>query len=117
MFMCSCLDCQKGTGTGHSNVVLMPAEAVTMTGEVKRYSRPADSGATFTRCFCPECGTMLSGQSSRASGLRMLPAGLFAGQNEWFLPNQLIFARSHMIWDLIADHLPQYQAYRPEKTP
>ena len=114
MFMCSCLDCQKASGTGHSNVVLMPADAVTIEGEVKKFSRSADSGADFTRSFCPNCGTPICGQSSRAPVLRMMPAGLFAGRNDWFLPNQVIFARSLQAWDLVADHLPRHQAYRPE---
>lgn len=114
MFMCSCIDCQRATGTGHSSVALVPLEALSIEGEVKRFSRSADSGANFTRSFCPQCGTAIYAQSSRAPSLRMLPVGLFAGQNEWFIPNQLIFARTHQEWDLVADHLPRYQAYRPE---
>jgi hypothetical protein len=112
MLMCSCLDCQKATGTGHSTVALVPAVALTLTGETKRFDRTADSGATFTRHFCPDCGTPLFGQSSRAPDMRMLPVGFFAGQNDWFAPSQLIFARSRQAWDLFADHLPQHQKYR-----
>ncbi len=115
MFMCSCLDCQRATGTGHSTVVLVPAEMLDVDGTTKTFARPADSGATFTRHFCPDCGTPLYGQSSRAPELRMMPAGFFAGQNEWFAPNQLIFARSHREWDLVADHLPHHATYREDK--
>lgn len=114
MFMCSCLDCQRATGTGHSTVVLVPSANLHVEGVTKTYARPADSGATFTRHFCPECGTPLYGQSSRAPDLRMMPAGFFAGQNDWFAPNQLIFARSRQEWDLVADHLPQHITYREE---
>ena len=116
MFLCSCRNCQKATGTGHSTVVLLPATAISLVGATKSFSRPADSGATFTRHFCPECGTTLYAQSSRAPALRMLTAGLFAGQNDWFMPNQLIFSRSHQAWDLVADHLPRHSAYRPEPS-
>lgn len=116
MFMCSCLDCQRATGTGHSTVALMPAGGMSVVGPTKAFARAAASGATFTRHFCPECGTPLYGQSSRAPDLRMLPVGFFAGQNEWFAPNQLIFARSHREWDLVADHLPQHETYRPGAT-
>jgi hypothetical protein len=41
-----------------------------------------------------------------------LGVGFFAGQNDWYEPNQLIFARSRQAWDLIADHLPQHETYR-----
>jgi len=42
----------------------------------------------------------------------MVAVGFFAGQNEWFAPSQLIFARSLQEWDVIADHLPRYETYR-----
>jgi len=112
MFMCSCLDCQRATGTGHSSVALTPAAALSIAGIPKTYDRPSDSGATFTRHFCPNCGTPLYGQSSRAPDIRMVPVGFFAGQNDWFAPNQLIFARSQQAWDLVADHLPRHATYR-----
>lgn len=112
MFQCACDSCQRISGGGHSSVVLLEADAITVTGETKTYSRPADSGAIFTRHFCPECATTLYAHSSRARALRILPVGLFSGQNDWFLPNQLIFARSHRHWDLVDAHLPRYDAYR-----
>jgi hypothetical protein len=116
MFQCSCQNCQRVSGSGHSSAILLPAGAVRITGSIKTYSRPADSGATFTRDFCPECGTTVAAQSSRALSLRILPAGLFAGRNEWFEPTQLIFSRRHPHWDLVADHLPRYDSYRPGET-
>lgn len=115
MLMCSCLDCQRATGTGHSSVALVPGSSLTITGPTSSFQRPADSGAVFTRHFCPTCGTPLHGQSSRAPDLRMIPIGFFAGQNDWFDPNQLIFARSRQAWDLVADHLPRYQTYREQE--
>ena len=116
MLLCSCTDCQRASGTGHSTVALVPANSVTVSGTPKSFDRPSDSGATFTRFFCPDCGTPLYGQSSRAPDMRMIPVGFFAGQNDWFEPNQLIFARSQQEWDLVADHLPRHEKYR-ESTP
>jgi hypothetical protein len=112
MLLCSCLDCQRATGSGHASVALVPDDALTVSGETKSFARAADSGATFTRHFCPNCGTPLHGQSSRAPAMRMIPVGFFAGQNDWFAPNQLIFARSQQAWDLVADHLPRHETYR-----
>lgn len=112
MFMCSCEDCQKATGTGHSTVALAAARDVSVTGETRTFARPAESGATFTRHFCPMCGTGLLGQSSRAPEVRMLPVGLFGANAAWFDPNQLIFARSHREWDLVAPDLDRHDTYR-----
>ena len=115
MFQCACHNCQKASGSGHSSVVLLPLSAVTVTGVTKSHVRPADSGATFTRHFCPECGTTVFTQSSRAPDFAIVPAGLFAGQNAWYRPNQLIFARSQAEWDLVDAHMPHHAAYRPER--
>ena len=117
MLLCSCLDCQKATGTGHSAVALVPASALSVKGAHKSYARTADSGAIFTRHFCSECGTPLYGESSRAATLRMIPVGFFAGASDWFAPAQLIFARSQQGWDLVADHLPRHDTYRSGGQP
>ena len=42
----------------------------------------------------------------------MLPAGLFGVATDWYVPSQLIFARSHRDWDVIAAELPRHQTYR-----
>jgi len=115
MFLCSCEDCQRATGTGHSAVVLARPADVTLAGTAKSFARPANSGATLTRSFCPECGTPLLARSSRAPELLMLPVGLFGKDAaDWYLPSQLIFARSHSDWDLIDPALPQHATYRDE---
>jgi hypothetical protein len=112
MFLCSCENCQRTSGGGHSSVALFRTDAVRVVGATKSYARPAESGATFIRHFCPECGTTVLAHSSRAPALRIVPVGVFAGENTWFKPNQLIFSRSHQTWDLIADHLPWHETYR-----
>lgn len=112
MFMCACLHCQQATGTGHSAVALVAEQHLTVSGQAASFSRPSASGATFTRHFCAHCGTPLYGQSSRAPSIGLVAAGFFAGNNAWFIPNQLIFARTRQGWDAIADHLPQHQTYR-----
>jgi Uncharacterized conserved protein len=115
MFQCSCEHCQKVSGGGHSSVVLVPASAARLSGETHTYTRPTASGANFTRHFCTACGTTAMAQSSRAPDVAIIPAGLLAGQNDWFAPNQLIFAGNLPDWDLIDSALPRYSAYRPEK--
>jgi hypothetical protein len=117
MFLCSCEDCQRATGTGHSAIILARPADVVVTGDATSFARPANSGATLTRSFCPACGTPLFAVSSRAPDLLMLPVGLFgAASAEWFAPSQLIFARSHRDWDLIDPDLAAHQTYRDERA-
>lgn len=117
MLLCSCEDCQKATGAGHSAAAFVDATDVKVTGTLKSYGRPADSGAILTRYFCPECGTPIYGQSSRALRFMMLQVGLFGAETKWFVPNQLIFARSHRQWDEIGERLARHDTYRQKATP
>lgn len=113
MFLCSCEDCQKASGTGHAGVILARPPDVTIVGETRSFARPANSGAIMTRSFCPQCGTPLVAHSSRAPDVLMLPVGLFgAAAAGWFKPNQMIFARSHRDWDDVAAELPRHATYR-----
>lgn len=114
MLQCSCKRCQAATGGGHSSIVLLPADVVRVVGATKTFIRPADSGAQFTRHFCLECGTTLYAESSRAPAFRIIPVGIFRGDNDWFEPNQLIFAGDRPHWDLVREDIPHYEAYRPE---
>lgn len=113
MLICACRTCRKATGTGHSTVVLMHADAVRVTGPIKGYATSAASGSAITRYFCSECGTPVSARTARAPDLVLIPAGLFDDPH-WFAPTQVIFARSHLPWDTLADALPRHQTYRDE---
>ncbi len=113
MLICSCRDCRKATGTGHSAAALMPAQAVTIAGAVTGHTRIAASGSGITRHFCPRCGTPVFTRTARAPQLTLLPAGLF-DDPVWFTPTQAIFSRSHLDWDVLPDALPRHQTYRDE---
>ena len=115
MLMCSCLDCQKATGTGHSTFAILDDNAVAIEGSTRSFERPAASGATFTQTFCPSCGTPIRGRSSRWPDACILPVGLFGKDTDWYAPTQLIFARSHREWDSIADGLPRHATYRQKR--
>ncbi len=111
MLICSCRDCRKATGTGHSAVALMPGVAVAISGDTQSHTRLAESGSEIARHFCPRCGTPLFARTARAPDLLLLPVGLF-DEPDWFSPNQAIFSRSHLDWDALDPTLPQYDTYR-----
>ena len=53
MFMCSCEDCQKASGTGHSAVFTTDPASLTVTGETRSFTRPSDSGAHLHALLLP----------------------------------------------------------------
>lgn len=112
MFMCACEDCQRASGAGRSAVFLVSAGDATIDGETGSFATTAASGATFTRRFCPVCGTPICGVSGRRPDAVLLPVGLFgAAAAGWYRPRRLIFARSHRHWDAVAAELPRHDTY------
>lgn len=111
MMLCACTECQRETGTGHAAIVLAPAEAVKIKGNLTSYTRDADSGAQVTRHFCPVCGVNMFGTTSRRPGDVLFSPGIFA-KSDWFAPGQVIFARSALSWDNLPADIPHHQTYK-----
>ena len=61
---CHCIDCQKRSGSPFGSMAYYPREAVAVSGQAREYSRPTDSGNTYTTGFCPTCGSTLYGKAS-----------------------------------------------------
>lgn len=110
MMLCTCTECQKVTGAGHSGVAIFNRADVEISGPLTAFARKADSGATLTRYFCPTCGTPVYAETSRWTGAILLPPGFFGGGG-WFAPKQVIFHRSHLEWDVLPD-IALFDTYR-----
>ena len=54
---CSCLACQRRTGSPFGMGAYFRKEAASTEGEARVHSRVADSGLDVSIRFCPECGT------------------------------------------------------------
>jgi hypothetical protein len=76
----------------------VPATEVRITGDVKYYDSQADSGRTFSRGFCPECGARLFGKSSGLPDLTMITAGSLDDPNR-FRPVLDFYVSSAPAWD------------------
>ena len=56
-FHCQCRSCQYLSGTGHASAFICKKEALSTTGDLTWFDRPAPSGNTVKSGFCPVCGT------------------------------------------------------------
>ncbi len=72
--ICWCRDCQRLAANGTVNI-LVPSEALTVTGKPSTHVREAASGNQVTRHFCPTCGAHLFGDSSGRPGLTVIRVG------------------------------------------
>ncbi len=72
--ICWCRDCQHLAANGTVNM-LVPADALSVSGELSEHTKTADSGSSVTRLFCPSCGTHLFAKSSARPQFRVVRAG------------------------------------------
>ncbi len=56
---CHCKECQKLSTSAFSITAMVHADSVQFMGELKGWSRVADSGNVSTAKFCPNCGNRI----------------------------------------------------------
>jgi hypothetical protein len=95
---CHCEDCRRTSGSGHSSHLMVPAGSVAMTGEVKGYVRPSDSGNAVTRAFCPTCGAPVFSTNAAIPGMLFLRASSL-DDLEVFQPQMHVYAMRAASWD------------------
>lgn len=114
MGICHCRDCQQATGSAFAAGMLVPQDAITITGDVTYYDVTGDSGSIIGRGFCPICG-------SRLFSLPPIPEliGIMAGSLDdpsWFQPRMNIYAASSQPWDYLNPDLPKFDKLPPPEN-
>ncbi|OEF53561.1 hypothetical protein A1OW_06710 [Enterovibrio norvegicus] len=56
---CHCTECQKLSTAPYSVTAMVDADAIAFSGEMKEWSRPADSGNRSAAKFCTGCGNRI----------------------------------------------------------
>jgi hypothetical protein len=79
--ICHCRDCQKFTGSAFGFIVGLPRAALAISGAVKRFTKPADSGRPIVRQFCPECGSSIAEESAARPDLLIINGGTLDDPN------------------------------------
>lgn len=105
---CQCLDCRKASGTAHSSHMAVPQEAVSITGDVKVFEKPADSGNIVGRHFCPDCGSQVYSLNAGMPGLLFLRASSLDDPSV-FRPQMVVYTRNAPAWDQMDPELPRFE--------
>ena len=74
-FHCQCRQCQQASGTGHASLFVVPADAVSLSGELRYYEQTADDGNIVSRGFCPICGSPVAGKTTGHPDIMLFAAG------------------------------------------
>jgi hypothetical protein len=112
---CHCRDCQRATGTAYAAAIVVPHNAVTITGEVKYYDVTGDSGAIVGRGFCPNCGSRLFSSPPNPEMMGIM-AGSFDDPSE-FQPAMDMYVASAQPWDYMNPNLPKFAKFPSPVVP
>jgi hypothetical protein len=109
---CHCRDCQRASGSAYAPALLVPASAVSITGEVKYYDVTGDSGSIVQRGFCPNCGARLFGKAAAAAGIIDIMVGSLDDPS-WYRPQADVYTASAQPWDHMNPDLPKFPKLPP----
>jgi hypothetical protein len=101
VWACHCTECQKLSTSPFSVTAIMASSAIEFNGELKEWSRSADSGNQNIAKFCPECGNRvyhLNPDDLDTIKLKLKPVNL---------TNQELFEPSAHVW--VCEKLSWYQ--------
>jgi hypothetical protein len=93
--------------------MMVPKNAVAVTGEVKVFDAPADSGNIVGRAFCPNCGCAVYSVNSAMTDTIFLPASSL-DDPEIFKPDMVVYAKRAASWDHVDPALPSFETMPPE---
>ena len=75
---CSCLDCQRRSGSAFTYTAFFPDAAVSVTGEFRSWRRGSDAGRFHETNFCPACGCAVFYRLEALPGTIAVSVGAFA---------------------------------------
>lgn len=97
MVNCHCRDCQRASGSGYAAIVVVPKDAVTLSGEPRYHRVVGDSGKAVERGFCPNCGSPVTSKLERLPEVLGLNAGSLDDPAQ-YRPSLEVFTDSAQPW-------------------
>lgn len=97
VYACSCLDCQRESGSAFTYLAVYPEQAVSSAGVHRTWRRQGDSGRWIETAFCPTCGTTVFGRMEAWPEVVGVSVGCFADP-EFNKPETLYWAARHHRW-------------------
>ncbi|KAH8811360.1 Mss4-like protein [Xylogone sp. PMI_703] len=100
---CHCIDCRKFSGSTNTNNLLVSISGFkVLQGNLKTYTKSAESGNTMTSYFCSDCGSTLYRKTSHTDAAVAVMIGCIDGTEkvEEGKPEVELFIRYRPTWML-----------------
>ena len=110
--LCHCRECQYVSGGEPASVVIVPKDAVKVTGMVKGYDCTSEQGRRVTRQFCPECGTPMFSDVEVNPAILVVKAGTMDDASG-LTPSAILWTSSAHPWAHIDPNVPQFEKDPP----
>jgi hypothetical protein len=94
---CSCLDCQRRSGSAFTYIASYSDTAVSIAGDRKAWRSQSDSGRWVESNFCPTCGVTVCFLMEAFPETTGVCVGCFADSN-FVKPEGLYWASRHHRW-------------------
>ena len=109
---CSCIACQRRTGSPFGVGAYFRKEAVSAEGAAGTYTRVADSGLTVSINFCPSCGTSVYWFAELRPDHFGVAVGCF-GEPGFGAPSRVVWNESRHPWVRFPEGLPAFDKGSP----
>ncbi len=114
--ICHCTECQKQTASAFGMTLpVLRRDLELLSGDLKDWRRPAESGRELACYFCPECGTRLYHSSSMGPEFWHLKPGTL-DDTSWLEPVAQVWTKSAQPWLRLANDLTSFPG-QPENLP
>jgi len=94
---CYCDDCRRTSGTSHGSHMIVAESSLSVSGEVRFFEAPADSGNSVDRGFCPDCGSPIFSRNSGMPGMAFVRASSLDDPNV-FEPQMIVYTSRAPSW-------------------
>lgn len=94
---CTCLQCQKESGSAFSYTAFFPEDAVTIEGEHRRWGDRMGTGHGGEILFCPTCSGRIVVRLEAVPGVLGIGVGTF-GDPDFPKPEKIFWWRRHHRW-------------------
>ena len=110
-YACHCLQCQTWSGSAFSEQLLLPEDALEMTGPVVLYERTTEDRTSFQR-MCGVCHTRLYNTNTRRPSIAVMRAGTLDDSHRIDVVAH-IWTRRKQPWLILPEGVPAW----PEGAP
>jgi hypothetical protein len=107
MINCHCRDCQRASGSAYAAIIIVPAERVRLSGELRYHAAMSERHTRVERGFCPNCGSPVAGKLEARPDVLLIQAASLDDPSS-FRPQANLWTRNAAPWERLDPSIPAF---------